>query len=213
MIAPHPLDNPQTVEDRRAMATPIPATPKLKKCKGPCAIIVEFERAAEFFDADKNLKSGFKSICKACRAEQRVMRESSDALRRLDHIDDAVLNRLANARMGGPNVPHSADLLERVYSLIGGVNGMAALLMKTYITAKPGSPTQQKILGQIITLTQKVTDSGHAKKPIDLLTDDEVDAEIERLLRMKRLPPQSSLSLRILPEGFDEDSDLKESTE
>jgi hypothetical protein len=202
--------DPDSLEGRKAArALPIPVVPDLKKCEGPCGTLCDIDRAPEYFDVDSQAKDGFKRICKACRAEQRALKEAAASIRQLEHIDKALLARLANARPGGPNVPHSADLLERIYTLIGGANGMAALLMKTFIQSPPGSPTQQKILAQIMSLTHQNTEVGGAKKPVETLSDEEIDAELDRLLRMKSVPASPQQSIRILPEDFDDESDME----
>lgn len=207
-----------SIEDRKAlreMAVEMPSHP-LKRCDGTCGIFCEVADAERYFDRDSQSKDGFKKICKACRSEQAALHESADALKQLQHIDRSILRRLANARPGGPNVPHSADLLERIYTIIGGANGMAALLMKTFMQAAPGSPTQQKILAQIMALTHQNTEVGGAKKPVDLLSDEEVDAEIERLLKAKSVPMDQTHTLKILPDDFedeDDELDLREAGE
>lgn len=206
---------PNTIEGRQALRDfEVPAMAELKRCEGVCGRICEMTDAAQFFDVDQRNKDGFKMLCKACRSEQGVLQESAAAMKQLEHIDKAILRRLANARPGGPNVPHSADLLERIYTIIGGANGMATLLMKTFLQAAPGSPTQQKILAQIMALTHQNTEVGGAKKPVDMLTDEELDAEIDRLVQAKSMPVPQTHGIRILPDDFDDDdSDLRESTE
>lgn len=208
----HGSDN---IEDRKAlreMHVSVPSGP-LKKCDGICGTYCDLDRAEEFFDRDEQSKDGFKKLCKACRAQQSVDREIAERDKQLEHIDKSIIRRLAQARTGGPNVPHSADLLERITTLMGGVNGMAMAAVKVFIQAPPGSPTQQKMISQFMTLTHQVTETGAAKVPIELLSDEEIEAEIKRLERVKTIP-MANPDVRILEVDEDEDMlDLTESSE
>jgi hypothetical protein len=98
-------------------------------------------------------------------------------------------------RKGGSNIPHSTELLESIYGLFGGVNGLANELAHTYHSAPPGGRIRTSILETVVRLTNNVADSGAVQKPVSLLTDDELE---QRLAQKIALAAESQKNLEYL---------------
>jgi hypothetical protein len=96
---------------------------------------------------------------------------------------DAVEKFLGANVSGGSNIPHTAELLESMMQTFGGTNGFAALCMKQYFDAKPGSRLRNSLLEMVVRLTSKNTEHGGAKKPTSLLTEEELEQEINKRLK------------------------------
>lgn len=202
---------PNTIEGRQALRDlQIPEQPELKKCEGTCGMFCELDRAGEFFDADEKNKDGFKKVCKACRSEQRLLQKMAERNRQLETIDQRIVGLLNQARPGGSEVAHIAEIYAKIAALMGGPNGLAMAAVQTYVQADPGSPTRQKMIGQFLQLANNVTQSGAAKVPLELLSEEELEAEIIRRDRLRGVVSQATPPRIHEP---DDDSDLKDSTE
>lgn len=204
----HPSDSIDGRRELREME--VPTLPDLKKCEGTCGMLCELDRAAEFFDVDAENKDGFKKVCKACRSEQRLLRKMAERNRQLETIDQRIVGLLNQARPGGSEVAHIAEIYAKIAALMGGPNGLAMAAVQTYVQAEPGSPTRQKMIGQFLQLANNVTQSGAAKVPLELLSEEELEAEIIRRDRARGVV-NAQPSPRI--HEPDDDFDLKDSTE
>lgn len=108
-------------------------------------------------------------------------------------ISEAALRALSSTLDEGKNVPHSAEMLEEIYRVCKGPKGLAALLMKQYIDIEPGKPGRTRILEAIIRTTVQNTQLGGANKPLHLMSDDELEAEMNR--RMEKIYNEAKLKV------------------
>ena len=119
----------------------------------------------------------FEYVCIKCKkrkeAEEEIQKIEEDAMDRLRRLPLS----------GGNNIPHTAELLEGAMVAFGGTAGFSNLLLKQYLDAKPGSRIRSGILEMITRLAAKNTEVGGAKKPTELMSEEELEAEIE--LRLK----------------------------
>jgi hypothetical protein len=140
--------------------------------------------------------------CKDCRAEYERGRRKKEKNERLDKIErDAVDLFCTSARLGGSNIPHTAELLERLYEYMGGVAGFANLFMKQYYDSPPGGAFRTKQLETIVRLTTSNTALGGAKKPLGLWSEEELEDE----LRQRLLEAASTIRvITALPEPVEE---------
>lgn len=119
-------------------------------------------------------------ICKACfklvKHKQKVEATSRQAAQ-------AFMNAPV-VRKGGSNIPHSTELLESIYTLFGGVNGLANELAHTYHSAPPGGRIRTSILETVVRLTNNVADSGAVQKPVSLMSDDELEARLAQKIAL-----------------------------
>lgn len=119
----------------------------------------------------------FAYVCVKC--EKRKAAEEE-----IQKIEEDAMDRLRSLPLsGGSNIPHTAELLEGSMVAFGGTAGFSNLLLKQYLDAKPGSRIRSGILEMITRLASKNTEVGGAKKPTELMSEEELEAEIE--LRLK----------------------------
>jgi len=119
-------------------------------------------------------------ICKQCHKNQKHrQRVESESRRAAQAFMSAPL-----VRKGGSNIPHSTELLESIYTLFGGVNGLANELAHTYHSAPAGGRIRTSILESVIRLTNNVAESGAVQKPVSLMTDEELEARLAQKIAM-----------------------------
>ena len=126
-------------------------------------------------------KGEFHSRCRKCRNKKqkdgRVIRNQ----KKLAEIErGAVDTFIAAARVGGTNVPHSAELLEVAMKYFGGVEGFITAFMKQYYDSPAGGAFRTKQLDSILKLITANTAMGGAKKPLELMTEEELEAQYRR---------------------------------
>lgn len=165
--------------------TNVPAS-GMKVC-GHCQ--KEFPKNKDWFDRDSCKEDGFKNWCKKCRQERRNKQQLVEAASLMQKLDLSVVSNLSNSRPGGTDVPHAAEIYQNVMALFGGVQGFAMHWMGTFISAKPGSQTRERMLTGMQKLSQAVSDSNKVSMPSDLMSDEDLDKVMkEREARMRIVP-------------------------
>jgi hypothetical protein len=159
------------------------------ECSGSCGM--ELPETAGYFDRDNERPSGFKSICKQCRSEDRAVKQEESerhqliqAVNRLDEIALEILSGDYGGSVFGA-IPHEATLYEEAISIFGGPKGMARHLMANYLSAKPGSQIRVKILDRVYGQAKTLSESGVAELPLDRMNEDALEdkrAEMEEIL-------------------------------
>jgi hypothetical protein len=126
----------------------------------------------------------FTAECLSCRAKQRRESKERAAFKRaeaLATIESAGVDIfLRSAQKGGSNIPHTAEVIEKIFQYFGGSGGMAAVMVKQYWDAAPGSSARNRLLETICRMVTKNVDSGGAKKPLSLWTEDELENELNQ---------------------------------
>jgi hypothetical protein len=157
----------------------------------------------EHFHWHKN--DGLTSVCVPCHKAQRKKQRAAEKARRkasLQKIESSAVDLYAKlAQAGGSNIPHSAELVEKVCEYFGGVSGFAAIMVKQYYDAKAGSSTRNKLLETVCRLIQSNVDSGGAKKPLTLWTEDELESELQERFRLAVLSQRVLIDAKPSPEG------------
>jgi len=155
----------------------------------------EYPAEHDYFPISK--KSGMANVCRSCLNKQKKIQRERAADRRqksLDRIEQAGMDiYAAAARHGGNNIPHSAELVEKVCEYFGGVSGFAAILVKQYYDSKAGSSTRNKLLETVVRLIHGNVEQGGTKKPLDLWTEEELEAELQNRFRMAVLENRTIL--------------------
>lgn len=136
---------------------------------------------ATMFDRDNSDAQGFKRICKQCRSEQRQKRADKELDERITQFDKKSLALLDRAVAEGSDIPHIGEIFENVIRLVGGVGGFAGHLVAQMLATKIGSKERSAILKLIVTMAERVTESGVATVRLDMLTDE----DLEKLHRKK----------------------------
>jgi hypothetical protein len=126
-------------------------------------------------------KDGFHARCRKCRNKKIRTDRKGKRNSKLEEIEKgAVKNFVAAARVGGANIPHSSELLEVLMDYFGGVRGFANAYMKQYYDSPVGGAFRTKMLDSVMRLVVGNTAMGGAKKPLDLMSEDELEAELRR---------------------------------
>jgi hypothetical protein len=126
-------------------------------------------------------KDGRHSRCKACR--NKYLRETRKRKRhgKLEEIERGAVDLfIASSRIGGANIPHSSELLEVLMEYFGGVRGFANAYMKQFYDAPVGGAFRTKMLDSLVRLVVGNTAMGGAKKPLELMSEEELEAELRR---------------------------------
>lgn len=139
---------------------------------------VEYPATATYYHRSKD---GFHARCRKCRNKKERKGRKVKRNKKLDQIEKGGVDLfVAAARIGGANIPHSSELLETLMEYFGGVRGFANAYMKQYYDSPVGGAFRTKMLDSVMRLVQNNTAMGGAKKPFDLMTDEELEAEIRR---------------------------------
>jgi len=183
----------EDVENQVTTDAPEPvADPGWRRCEA-CQIPKKLE-AKNFYRAKTS--DEFDYICKTCK--KAIQRK-----RKLDKLEanacDAFISKANN---GGSDIPHTSELLESIMSLMGGSNGFAAALLHQYNSAPAGGRIRTQILQLVSKLTEKVAESGATRAPASLLSDEELEAAIEKRMETAVLSfkGQKVLSAKVLDE-------------
>lgn len=127
-------------------------------------------------------KGSFTSDCLVCRAKaQQASSERKRAKRdrALRKIEEAGVELFCGTAVrGGSNIPHSAEVIERVFQYFGGVAGFSAVVVKQYWDSPAGGTARNRLIETLCRLVTKNVDSGGAKKPLSLWTEEELEQEL-----------------------------------
>ena len=129
-------------------------------------------------------KGYFTAECKDCiRKAKAVSRAKADERRQkgLQKIEQFGVDAFIKSTLhGGSNIPHTAELVERVFQYFGGVGGFSAVLVKQYWDSPAGGSARSRLLETMCRLVTKNVESGGAKKPLQFWTEDELEQELEQ---------------------------------
>ena len=163
----------------KPLPPPVDETPEGRKVCSQCCI--EMPATADYFDIDQEKPDGLKGACKKCRKEYRELKEARELDARMQKLDEQLMKTLELASVtGGSDVPHIAEILQKIVALFGGSQGVAMQFMGTYLQSKPGSNQRMRMLQSVLKLTNDVTVSGAAKVPVELMSDEDIQREIEK---------------------------------
>lgn len=153
----------------------------LQTCVGPCGHDLPLNEM--FFDRDNSRTTGFKNVCKDCRAAERQEKEREQIDERIKKLEKAALLSLDTMLSTGSDIPHMAEMYQRLIEAFGGIGNFAAHFMANYLVAKPGSLQRMKMLETIVRLGTKVSESNAAQIPLELMSDEDVQREVQRQAR------------------------------
>lgn len=129
-------------------------------------------------------KGYFTAECKECISKaKKVSRAKADERRKqqLQKVESLGVDAFIRATQhGGSNIPHTAEVVERVFGYFGGVGGFSAVLVKQYWDSPPGGSARNRLLETMCRLVTKNVESGGAKKPLQLWSEDELEQELEQ---------------------------------
>lgn len=129
-------------------------------------------------------KGYFTAECIMCirnAKKQSAERKQAKREKGLQKIEEAGVQAfLSAATTGGANIPHSAEVIERVFDYFGGVSGFAAVLVKQYWDSPAGGSARNRLIETLCRLVSKNVEQGGAKKPISLWSEEELEQELAK---------------------------------
>lgn len=126
-------------------------------------------------------KDGLHAKCRKCRNKNARGSRKKKRNRKLEEIERGAVDLFtAAARIGGANIPHSSELLEVIMEYFGGVRGFSNVFMKQFFDAPVGGAFRTKMLDSVVRLVVGNTAMGGAKKPLELMSEEELEAELRR---------------------------------
>jgi hypothetical protein len=139
---------------------------------------VSYQATSENFHKSKD---GFHARCRKCRNKREKEARKHKRNKKLDLIERGAVDLfVASAKIGGANIPHSSELLEVLMEYFGGVRGFANAYMKQFYDAPIGGAFRTKMLDSLLRLVTANTAMGGAKKPLELMSEEELEAELRR---------------------------------
>lgn len=137
-----------------------------------------FPRTEQYFHKSKD---GFHSRCKKCRNKEAVRGRKRKANAKLEQIEKGAVRLFTEAAtIGGAHIPHSSEMIEVIMEYFGGVRGFGNAFMKQFYDSPPGGAFRTKMLDTVVRLVKDNTAMGGAKKPLDLMTEDELESDLRR---------------------------------
>lgn len=136
---------------------------------------------------EKDGKGYWTAQCRMCikkaKAISRVRQQEKrkDGLNKIEEL--GVEAFLKASKSSGSNIPHTAELVEHVFNYFGGVGGFSAVMVKQYWDAAPGGSVRNRLLETMCRLVAKNVDSGGAKKPLQLWSEEELEQELEQRMQ------------------------------
>lgn len=170
-------------------------------CSGPCGRILP--ATLENFPRNTERNCGVDRMCDECWFAKKRHLLSCNRDQMLAKFKEAGLKLIQGELQGTGDVPHSAHLVQALYDCCGGVRGYATMLMDQYVNSKEGSYGRTRILELIARLTVSNAAQGGAKKPVELMSDDEL-AERRKELILQALGGER-LKLELLAETTNAD--------
>ncbi len=122
-------------------------------------------------------KDGFHARCRKCRNKLERGNRKKKRNKKLDEIERGAVDLFVTAaRIGGANIPHSSELLEVLMEYFGGVRGFSNAFMKQFYDSPVGGAFRTKMLDSVMRLVVGNTAMGGAKKPLELMSEEELEA-------------------------------------
>lgn len=126
-------------------------------------------------------KDGWHAKCRVCRNAGEKRGRDKIRHKKLGEIEKGAVDLfIASARIGGSHIPHSSELLETMMKYFGGVEGFSRAFIKQFFDAPAGGAFRTKQLDSILRLVVSNTAMGGSKKPLDLMTEEELEAQYRR---------------------------------
>jgi hypothetical protein len=145
----------------------------------------EFPKTKEYFRYRiKNNKGYFSGNCLVCHSKEKKaerLRQQDRKREAMEKIEEAGVDVfLKSVGRGGSNIPHTAEVVEKVMDYFGGVGGFSAVLVKQYWDAQPGGSQRNRLLETMCRLVTRNVESGGAKKPLQLWSEEELEDELNK---------------------------------
>jgi len=152
----------------------------VQECR-ECAL--EFPLTLDHWHRDAAERTGFRTICKACRKKKIETARDTTIIDAVGRLDTRIVESLAATPTDKfSRIPHSAEIFESIMELFGGPKGFAMHYMATFASSKPGSSIRQKMLRDMLLLSNKVTEMGASTKDLRELSQEELEHEMTEVI-------------------------------
>lgn len=140
------------------------------------------------FAKDRSRPSGYESTCCYCKkVKTKIVRDSIESNQaKIDKLHLDVLKKkrreyaekLTKDAFQPGGVPNIAEVMETMLGYFGGIEMLGLQQAALFLSAKPGSTTRQRVLAMMNNTSTKVSQLGYAKKPLHMLSDEELEQAI-----------------------------------
>jgi len=138
----------------------------------------EYELTAQHWHKSRD---GFHAKCRLCRNKTEKRGRQKLRNKKLAEIERGAVDLfIGAARTGGQTIPHSSELLEVLMRYFGGVDGFGRAFMKQFYESPIGGAFRTKQLETVVRLIVGNTAMGGSKKPLELMTEEELEAQYRR---------------------------------
>lgn len=155
------------------------------------------ERDYRHFYADSTSPDGRRSECKFCTRERREQKREKWREERVERVEKKVLDAMdalcKTSNVAAKDVPHLTELLESIFSSIGGAPGFAMFWLEQFHSTKPGSAQRLKLLEMLVRMNAKASEAGYIDQPLSDKDDEELKEEKKLMLR--QLAQQAGLKV------------------
>lgn len=159
-----------------------------------CEICNQSFPLSEFCKAGRPRKDGkptkVDSMCKYCRRihDREVKKFVRQNSKKIDQMQLDLMMALAEEPMTDfEEIPNIGTAVQHLLRPFGGMQGLALQIASSYLSSPPGSPCRQKTHALLMKTTSEASKLGYAKKPMELLSDEELEAYLreshKRLLK------------------------------
>lgn len=127
------------------------------------------------------------TMCKHCREIKE--RETKKYVRRNAQAIDKMQLDLVKALAEEPTddfsdeIPNIGTMVQHLLRPFGGMKGLSLQVASSYLSSPPGSPNRQRIQSMLMKLGTEASRQGYAKKPIEMLSDEELALHMKELQR------------------------------
>lgn len=75
------------------------------------------------------------------------------------------------------------ELVSHFMALAGGPQVLAKMMLEEFVNARPGSAIRQRLLDSVLRMMTVASSQVGQSEEIDLIADDDLEAELQRLLK------------------------------
>lgn len=86
-------------------------------------------------------------------------------------------------RSANIQIPAMVELVSHFMALAGGPQVLAKMMLEEFVNARPGSAIRQRLLDSVLRMMTVASSQVGQSEEIELIADDDLEAELQRLLK------------------------------
>ena len=174
--------------------------------KRTCTICELSQPLSEFArKKGKGCPGGYSKVCKECQAHKKeaVADHVKQNCVEIDKMQLKLIETLKNEApdLQSARVPSIGDAVEHILRPFGGIEGYGLQLASNFLMADPGGATRQRYASLIAKMIGDASKLGYAKKPLDDMSDEELEAFADELMRRTTTNATESNITEAIAEG------------